>query len=53
MGVVGIYIHGLKNKDGNRTAKGNNPFDCIGYGDTGKQLSSIVKCYISARFIQY
>lgn len=45
MGVVGIYVHGLKNKDGNTTAKGNNPFDYIGYGDTGKMLSSIVKCY--------
>lgn len=45
MGVVGIHVHGLKNKDGNTTAKGNNPFDYIGYGDTGKKLSSIVKCY--------
>lgn len=45
MGVVGIYVHGLKNKDGNTSAKGNNPFDYIGYGDTGKKLSSIVKCY--------
>jgi hypothetical protein len=24
---------------------GANPFDYIGYGKTGKKLSSIVKCY--------
>ena len=45
MGVVGIHIHGLKNLDGETTAKGSNPFDRIGYGDTGKKLSSVVKCY--------
>ena len=45
MGVVGIHIHGLLNKDQKVTTKGKNPFDFIGYGDTGKKLSSIVKCY--------
>lgn len=45
MGVVGIRIHGLKNLDGNVSAKGSNPFQFIGYGSTGKKLSSIVKCY--------
>jgi len=45
MGVVGIYIHGLKDKDGYITEKGNNPFDYITHGLTGKKLSSIVKCY--------
>lgn len=45
MGVVGIYIHGLKNQDGRLSTKGANPFDSIGYGNTGKKLSSIVKCY--------
>jgi len=45
MGVVGIHIHGLKNTDGNVSKKGDNPFDYIGYGNTGKKLSSIVKCY--------
>lgn len=44
-GVVGINIHGLKNNDGKVSTKGNNPFDLIGYSDTGKKLSSIVKCY--------
>ena len=45
LGVVGIYIHGLKNSTGETSNVGNNPFDYIGYGSTGKKLSSIVKCY--------
>lgn len=45
MGVVGIYIHGLRNSDRKVSTKGKNPFDFIDYGDTGKKLSSIVKCY--------
>lgn len=43
IGVAGIYIHGLKNKDGNISQKGNNPFDFINYGE--RRLSEIVKCY--------
>lgn len=45
MGVVGIYIHGLKNADGRISNKGKNPFDFITHGKTNKKLSSIVKCY--------
>lgn len=45
MGVVGIRIHGLKNTDGDIANMGKNPFDYIDYGNTGKKLSSIVKCY--------
>ena len=45
MGVVGIYIHGLKNLDGRISTKGNNPFDYITHDPTKKKLSSIVKCY--------
>jgi hypothetical protein len=45
MGLVGIYIHGLKNSDGYISEKGNNPFDYISYGANGKKLSTIVKCY--------
>ena len=45
MGVVGIRIHGLKNLAGDTASMGNNPFDFVGYGNTGKKLSSIVKCY--------
>lgn len=45
MGVVGIYIHGLKNLDGNISSKGNNPFDYISFNSSSKKLSSVVKCY--------
>ena len=45
MGVVGIYIHGLKNLDGKISTLGKNPFDFITHGPTKKKLSTIVKCY--------
>lgn len=45
MGVVGIYVHGLKNSNGTVSLKGSNPFDYITYGTTNKKLSTIVKCY--------
>jgi len=45
MGVVGIYIHGLKNLAGQTSQQGNNPFDYITRGVAEKKLSSIVKCY--------
>jgi hypothetical protein len=45
LGLVGIYIHGMKNSDGKTSSVGSNPFDYIGYGNTGKKLSWIVKCY--------
>lgn len=44
-GVVGIHIHGLKDKDGHISTKGKNPFDFVTHGPTKKKLSSIVKCY--------
>lgn len=43
--VVGIYIHGLKNFEGQISAQGDNPFDYITHNSTKKKLSSIVKCY--------
>lgn len=45
LGVVGIHINGLKDSAQNTCLKGGNPFDHIGYGSTGKKLSSVVKCY--------
>jgi hypothetical protein len=40
-GVVGVYIHNLKDRDGRQSSKGANPFASIGNG----MLSSIVKAY--------
>ena len=45
MGIVGIYIHGLKNSQGAISQKGRNPFDYITFRGTTKKLSGIVKCY--------
>lgn len=45
MGVVGVHIHGLKNRDRKVSAKGTNPFTSITHGASGKKLSTIVKCY--------
>ena len=42
-GLVGIYVHGLKNRDGRIARQGRNPFDYISFGSD--QLSSVVKCY--------
>ena len=42
-GLVGIYIHNLKNGNGDQANKGSNPFD--GFTVDEKSLSSIVKCY--------
>ena len=45
MGVVGIYVHGLRNNYGYVSEKGGNPFDYITFSGTSKKLSSIIKCY--------
>ncbi len=45
LGVVGIRIHGLKDRNGDTAAAGDNPFDFITHGPTRMPLSSIVKCY--------
>lgn len=58
-GIVGIYIHGLKNEDGEQASKGKNPFEdfCIDTtfnyivhhstpaDDNEKNLSKVVKAY--------
>ncbi len=54
-GIVGIYIHGLKDSDGNQTTKGSNPFYQIYIGKENKRLSNYVSCfdsrYISSNFV--
>jgi hypothetical protein len=42
-GVVGIYIHKLKNLDGEQATQGANPFDKLDFDD--QKFSSIVKAY--------
>jgi len=43
MGVLGIYIHGLKDNSGSTSSKGKNPFDYIKFN--GGSLSSVVPVY--------
>ena len=42
-GVVGIYIHNLKDASGEQSTKGRNPFE--DFNVDGVKLSEIVKCY--------
>jgi hypothetical protein len=44
-GLFGIYIHRLKNLDGEQSSKGDNPFDGYTVGESKKKLSSVVKAY--------
>ena len=43
-GVLGIYIHNLKDTDKKQSTKGADPFDSVTYG-ADKKLSSVVKTY--------
>lgn len=42
-GLVGIYIHKLRDFDGDQSSKGRNPFEDFSLGD--ERLSSVVKTY--------
>jgi hypothetical protein len=44
-GLIGIYIHNLKDLSGNQTSKGKNPFDYFTINDGKNLLSSIIKTY--------
>lgn len=44
-GIVGIHVHGLKDKDGKQTSKGSNPFYKIYIGENNERLSKYVTCY--------
>ncbi|TFB13574.1 hypothetical protein E3U55_15755 [Filobacillus milosensis] len=42
-GLLGIYVHNLKNLQGNKEEKGDNPFDNFTMKRNNAKLSSIVK----------
>ncbi len=44
-GIVGIYIHNLKNANGEQDSKGANPFDY--FNIDGVPMSKYVKCFES------
>lgn len=45
-GIVGIYIHNLKDQDGKQTYKGDNPFYYM-YTNNGERLSKYITCFDS------
>ena len=47
-GLVGIYVHQIKNKVGDRTGKGKTPFEYV-LAHNGNPLSDSVICYDSPR----
>lgn len=44
-GVVGVYIHRLKDLNGYQSSKGSNPFEYFKMDGSEKKLSSIVAAY--------
>lgn len=44
-GLVGVYIHRIKDLDGNYALKGRNPFEDFTIGEKKKAMSSVVKVY--------
>jgi hypothetical protein len=44
-GVLGIYVHNLKDSAGEQSTKGANPFEEFTLSGSNKKLSSIVKTY--------
>lgn len=46
-GIVGIYVHKLKDENGEQSSKGANPFNSI-YTNDGERLSNYVECFDSS-----
>lgn len=44
-GVLGVYIHRLKNFAGEQATKGGNPFDYVTLNANGARLSTVVRTY--------
>lgn len=44
-GLLGIYVHRLKDRNGLQSSQGGNPFEEFTFNDSGKKMSSIVKAY--------
>jgi len=44
-GLLGIYVHRLKDRNGLQSSQGGNPFDKFTLNGSEKKMSSIVKAY--------
>lgn len=53
-GIVGVYVHNLKDAEGNQTDKGSNPFYTV-YTNDGERLSKYITCfdskYLSSKYV--
>jgi len=44
-GVVAIYVHNLKDSEGNQSTKGSNPLSHVTLKSSGQALSTVAKAY--------
>jgi hypothetical protein len=44
-GIIGIYIHNLKDRSGLQSAPGTNPFDDLMIKGSGNRLSTAIRSY--------
>lgn len=44
-GVLGVYIHNLRDARGDQCGKGLNPFDYLTFNSDHRRLSSVIKAY--------
>jgi hypothetical protein len=44
-GVLGIYIHRLKDSDQEQSSQGGNPFEHVTFKTSGNKLATVVKAY--------
>jgi hypothetical protein len=44
-GVLGVRIHGLKDRSGNKGVPGENPFSSITFNGSSRDLASVAKLY--------
>jgi len=44
-GVLGVYIHHLKDLEANQSGKGGNPFHHVTFKESGKALSTVVPAH--------
>ncbi|SFM08814.1 TIR domain-containing protein [Halanaerobium salsuginis] len=47
-GIVGIYIHNIKDREGNQTSKGSNPFYQFYIENSNERLSKYATCFDSS-----
>lgn len=52
-GVFGVHIHGLQDQHRNTTAKGQNPFEYLGYGTDDTKTKMVPYTRVTGSWVQY